>query len=294
MFLPVLIAMLSLATAAQACEFCTLHNGLGQYNNQSDFVSLTYRTTYASTTVTGGSVQPSTGNSLAINTIQAYYQHSFSDQLKGSLVLPTIDKTTKANGVKTDSSSGIGDAVAMLRYTVWGDATQFFGVIGGLKLPTGAKKDAVGTSTFSPDLVLGTGSTDPLLGFVYNHNIENWNYSFDALYKMSMKGYDGYQFGNVLNWGLNGYRAMNDHFNIGLGAIGEIMAADSDNDGKVSGTSGTVSNTGGNVIFAQPTIQYTNAGFYAEIAYQLPVYRNFTGTQLVVDNKLLLSLRYAF
>lgn len=287
-------ALLVSAGTARACEFCTLHNGLGQYNNQGDFFSVTYRTTSATTTVSGGTVQPSTGDRLDIATLQAYYQHAFSDKLKGSLVVPYISKTAKSFGAQVDSSSGLGDAVAMLRYTFMGNEEWFFAGIAGVKLPTGAKKTDTATNALSPDLVIGTGSTDPLVGFVYNRNFSNWNCSFDMLYKLSGTGYDGYQYGNVLNWGLNGYYRFNDNFNAGLGAISEITAADNDTNGTVTGTSGTVPDTGGTVIFAQPAVQYTNANFYAELAYQLPVYRNFTGTQLVVDNKLLVSLRYAF
>ncbi len=283
------------APASLACEFCTLHNGLGQYNNQGDFVSLTYRTTTASTIVDGGSaVQPSTGEKLVINTTQLYYQHSVSEALKLQVVLPSIQKTASTNGATDDSSSGIGDAIVMGRYTFWSNDNQFAAAIIGLKLPTGGKKDATGTTAFSPDLAIGTGSTDPLIGIVYNHNIGLWNYSADALYKISGKGYDGYQFGNVLNLGINGYYGFHEHFNAGLGLSGEIMAADTDADGTVTGTTGTVADTGGTVFFLNPALQFTMENFYAELAYQLPVYRNFIGTQLVVDNKLILSVRYAF
>ena len=283
------LALIALhAPASHACEFCTLHNGLGQYNNQGDFVSLTYRVTTASTTVDGGSaVQPSTGEKLVINTTQLYYQHSFSDALKVQAVLPYIQKTSSTSGVTNDTSSGVGDAIVMARYTFWGDATQFAAAIVGVKLPTGGKKTDSATGVFNPDLALGTGSTDPLLGAVYNHNIGNWNYSADALYKFAGKGFDSYQFGNVLNLGLGCYYRLHDNFNAGLGLSGEIMAADNDGNG-------TVDSTGGTVFFASPAVQYTLDNFYAELAYQLPVYRNFIGTQLVVDNKMIASVRYAF
>jgi hypothetical protein len=275
------------ATKGHACEFCALHNGLGQYNNQGDFISLAYRMTTASTIVTGGTVEPSTGDKLTINTAQFYYQHSVSDELKVMAVLPYIQKTSSTNGETNDASSGIGDPILMARYTFWGDpARQFAAVIVGVKLPTGAKKtDPDGA--FSPDLVIGTGSTDPLIGGVYSHNIGNWNYSADALYKFSGKGYDDYQFGNMLNLGLNGFYRFHDNFNVGMGLVGEITDADKNSDG-------TVADTGGSVFFANPTIQYTVDDFYAELSYQVPAYRNFTGTQLVVDNKVIVSLRYAF
>jgi hypothetical protein len=275
------------STPSHACEFCALHNGLGQYNNQADFVSLTYRMTTASTIVTGGTVEASTGDKLTINTAQFYYQHSISDEFKVQAVLPYIQKTSSTNGETNDTSSGIGDAILMARYTFWGDpARQFAAVIVGVKLPVGAKKTGP-DGLFSPDLVIGTGSADPLIGAVYSHNIGNWNYSADALYKFSGKGYDDYQFGNMFNLGLNGYYRLHDNFNVGMGLAGEIMAADKNSDG-------TVENTGGSVFFASPTVQYTINDFYAELSYQAPVYRNFSGTQLVVDNKVIVSVRYAF
>lgn len=281
-----------MAEAAGACEFCTLHNGLGQYNNQGDFLSLTYRDTYASTAV-GGEADPA-GYNITIKTIQLYYQHAFSDNLKGVLSVPYYDKSAKAAEGSLGSASGIGDIIAMARYTVWSDFDRFFAVLAGVKLPTGSNKKEAETGAMSPDLVLGTGSADPLLGAVYNHNIQSWNLSIDALYKISNTGYDGYRFGSVLNLGAGGYYKLHDNFNAGLGFAGEITAKDNDSQAKVTGEAGTIANTGGTVVFAQPTIQYTNANFYAEVAYQAPVYRSFNGTQIVVDKKLIFSLRYAF
>lgn len=277
---------------ASACEFCTLHNGLGQYNNQGDFISLTERYTTATTFVTGGGTVTTNPAPYAIyiNTVQLMYQHAFSEDLKLAASLPYFSK--RSTGAVEDSSGGPGDLNAMLRYTLWGDHEQFFAVMGGLKLPTGAKKTTEGV--FNTDLVLGSGSIDPLLGFVYSHNIGGWSYSLDALYKISGKGYDGYQYGNVLNLGLGGYYRVQTNWNLGLGLASEIMAADNDADANGTGTAGTVANTGGTVVFASPTIQYTNMNNYLEVSYQLPVYRNFTGSQTVVDNKIILAYRHAF
>lgn len=289
-----LILMASSPLSAMACEFCTMHNGLGQYNNQGDFVSVTYRSTTATTTVTGSTVQPTTGAGLSIGTTQLYYQHSFDTNLKGSLVIPMVSKISTLNGATVDSSSGLGDIIALGRYTVLQDEDYFFAIQGGVKFATGAKKNSLGTNVLNTDLATGTGSTDPLFGVIYNRNMGNWNFSADALYKLSGTGYDGYQYGNVLNWGLNGYYRFSDNFNAGLGLVSEVMAADNDTTGTVSGAVGTVANTGGSVIFAQPTIQYVNGNIYADLSYQTPISRNFTGTQLVVDNKVIFGLRYAF
>lgn len=299
---------------ASACEFCTLHNGLGQYNNNGDFFSITERYTSASTAISGGQVLPAgpntNGYAIQINTVQFLYQHSYSDDLKGVFSIPYFNKrsswsTGADGGDVADAASGIGDATAMLRYRAWeGQHNQTFWVYGGFKIPTGAyhytaPSGPAGTGYFNPDLVLGTGSMDYLLGFAYTQNIGSFSWAFDGLYKVSNEGYDGYQFGNVLNWGLSGYYRLHNNWNAGLGLVSELTASDTDRSGNFLNPGGpqmpgVVPNTGGNVIYGQPTIQYVNQNNYVDLSYQLPVYRYFTGVQIVVDGKIIIAYRHAF
>ncbi len=307
----VFLVIIGWAGRASACEFCTLHNGLGQYNNTGDFYSITERYTSASTEVNGGKVVPSApdtnGYALQVNTVQFMYQHSFTDNLKGVVSLPYFSKRSSLNnGVdEADADSGIGDATTMLKYRAWsGLHDQNLWVYGGFKLPTGAYHYTAptgpqGTGYFNPDLVIGTGSLDYLIGFAYTQNIRSFSWAFDTLYKVSNEGYDGYQFGNVLNWGLGGYYRVQNKWNVGLGLVSEITASDTDRSGNFLNPGGpqmpgVVPNTGGNVIYGQPTIQYVNQNNYIDLSYQLPVYRYFTGIQTVVDSKLIIAYRHAF
>lgn len=303
--------MIAWAGYASACEFCTLHNGLGQYNIGGDFYSITERYTSASAAVNGGQVVPAGSNTdgyaIQINTVQFLYQHSYSDDLKGVFSLPYFSKHSSLNnGVdESDADSGIGDATAMLKYRAWsGHSDQHLWVYGGFKLPTGAYHYTApsgpgGTGLINPDLVLGTGSLDYLVGFAYTQNIGSFSWAFDTLYKISNEGYDGYQFGNVLNWGLSGYYRLHNSWNAGLGLVSELTASDVDRSGNFLNPGGiqapgVVPNTGGNVIYGQPTIQYVNQNNYIDLSYQLPVYRYFTGVQTVVDSKIIIAYRHAF
>lgn len=289
---------------ASACEFCTLHNGLGQYNNQGDFFSVTERYTYASAAVNWGTVQPAGpatgGYAIQINTVQMYYQHAFSEDLKGLFAIPWFDKRSSNTDGGSDTSSGPGDITAMLRYKIWeGDHDQFLGLLGGLKLPTGRYKATpvsgpAGSGFFNPDLVMGSGSLDELLGFVYSQNVGAFSLALDGLYKFSNVGYDGYRFGNVMNLGLSGYYKYSNSFNFGLGFASEITASDSDNSGLTLGSPGVVPNTGGSVVYLSPTLQYVNQNNYVDLSYQYPIYRYFNGTQTVVDNKIIIAYRHAF
>jgi hypothetical protein len=290
----------SLSSCAFACEFCTLHNGLGQYNVGGDFFSLTERFTSADTFVKGGTqtTNPAGPYSIQINTVQFMYQHAYSDDTRLIFSIPQFDK--RSASTISDTSSGLGDATAMVRYKILGDMDQFFAGVLGLKLPTGARKTTPasegGNGFLNPDLVLGTGSLDELLGFVYNRNLASFAYSVDALYKFAGTGYDGYQYGNVLNLGLGGYYKFHNNWNFGLGFASEIMDADTDTKGTVTSTTGKVDNTGGEVVFFVPTIQYTFQNYYVEVSYQQPVYRNFYGSQgqTVVTDKVVLAFRHAF
>lgn len=291
---------------ASACEFCTLHNGLGQYNNNGDFYSITERYTSASALVNGGTVQGSNNYAIQINTVQLMYQHAFSDDLKGVFSLPWFDKrssgTNPAPTTGADTSSGTGDVTAMARYRLWeGHHDQTFWLMGGFKFPTGARKTTSPTNTavngngyLNTDLVIGTGSLDELIGFVYSHNRGNISCSFDMLYKYANTGYDGYRYGSVLNWGLSGFYRAHNNWNLGLGLVSEVMATDTDTVGNVSGSTGAVPNTGGSVVFLSPTLQYVNQNNYIDLSYQYPVYRNFVGVQTVVDNKMIVAYRHAF
>jgi hypothetical protein len=300
----VFVIMAGWAGYASACEFCTLHNGLGQYNNNGDFFSVTERYTTASTEVNNGKVvggAPDTGGyAIQINTVQLMYQHSFTEDFKGVFSMPFFDKRSSNISNGSDTSSGIGDATAMARYRIWeGHHDQNLWLMVGLKLPTGGEKSTAvtgpaGSGFFNPDLVVGTGSLDELFGFVYSENIGSWSYALDALYKYSNTGYDGYRFGSVLNLGLSGYYKVHNNFNVGLGLVSEIMATDTDTAGNATGATGTVMNTGGDVVFLSPTFQYVNQNNYIDVSYQYPVYRNFIGVQTVVDNKLIIAYRHAF
>lgn len=280
---------------ASACEACSCDVCLSEPEHKpqkqlltspANLLSMSYCTATYNTIISANTVQPATGAGLYIGTLQLYYQHTFDSSLKGVIITPVVNRISSLNNVVTDTSSGIGDVVGLLRYTLMQGEDSSFSIQGGVKTATGGKKNAVGTSVFAPKLVVGTGSVDPLFGFIYTKSFDNkWNLAADALYRITGVGYDGYQFGNILNWGVNGYYKYNDNIKFGLGVIGESAAPNVDTQGVVTGTAGVAANTGLNLVFLQPMVQYISGNLSADVAYQVPVYRGMTGTQLAVDKQ---------
>ena len=289
------VSLAAMACEACSCDVCLLEPAQKSLAPKKDLFSLSYCAASYNTIISATIIQPSIGAGLYIGTLQLYYQHTFDDSLKGVIITPFINRVSSLNGITTDSSSGLGDITGLLRYTVMQGSDYSFTLQGGIKTATGSKKDGTGTTKFSPKLVVGTGSTDPIIGAIYSKTFDKqWNMSADALYRMPAAGYDGYQFGNILNFGVNGYYKYSDNFRLGLGVVGESAAPNTDTQGVVTGVAGTAPNTGLTLVFLQPVIQYTSGDLSADIAYQAPVYRSMVGTQLVVDSRITGSIRMAF
>lgn len=292
-----------ISLSAYACEACScdvcLSDPESKFQKQSvtppaNIFSMSYCAATYNTTISGTTIQPATGAGLYIGTLQLYYQHTFDNSLKGVLITPVVNRASSLNSVVTDTSSGLGDVMGLLRYTLMQGEDYSFTIQGGVKTATGSKKNAVGTSIFSPKLVVGTGSTDPIIGFIYTKSFDKWNLTADALYRITSAGYDGYQFGNILNWGVNGYYKYNDNLRLGLGVIGENAAPNIDTQGVVTGVAGVAPNTGLTLAFLQPMVQYISGNLSADVAYQAPIYRSMVGTQLALDNRITGSIRIAF
>lgn len=257
-----------ISLSASACEACSCDVCLSEPEHQtqkqaattSNLLSMSYCATTYNTIISGTTIQPATGAGLYIGTLQLYYQHTFDNSLKGVLITPVVNRASSLNGVVTDSSSGLGDVMGLLRYTLMQGEDYSFTIQGGAKTATGNKKNAAGTSIFSPKLVVGTGSTDPIFGFIYTKSFNKLTLTADALYRL----------------------------------IGESAAPNIDTQGIVAGTAGVAPNTGITLVFLQPMVQYISGDFSADVAYQTPIYRGMVGTQLALDNRITGSRRIAF
>lgn len=283
----VAIMMILQVSTVFACEFCTVHQG-GNFLEHNNYVSLTYRSTVAATDAANNVYTPS-AMKLTINTAQFLANYNLSEEFGAALVVPQLSKTHEDPAMAaTDSSSGIGDIVTLGRYFLLkSPETGKLALQGGVKWASGARVVDSMTGVMSPDLTLGTGSTDYLAGVAYSRTLGDLLLTADLLYAVKNAGYDGYQFGNALNYNLYASYRLQPNFYLMLNGFGESTAQDSDN-GAVQ------ADTGGNVVYLSPGFQWIFSGAILEVNYQTPVGRSFNGAQMVVDNKWLASLKYLF
>ncbi len=119
---------------------------------------------------------------------------------------------------KPTSTSGLGDLMLVATAKVF-DTDDFSGaILAGTDLPTGVKSTLSGEN----NLAIGSGSFDPVVGFVL---IKSWQKSFfraNVFYKRGMVGYDKTNFGSFINpslsfsYKLKGLNALCDSDSLSL------------------------------------------------------------------------------
>ncbi len=180
----------------------------------------------------------------------------------------------------TNDSFGLSDISLFAKYLVVQiDALQEtfrVTVKGNIKFPTGSKNRTP---------ALGTGTVDYSLGTVGAWIGERFGIYGDASY--TFKGTsEGYKFGNAIIYNLAlGFRAFpavyetypTSQWNLYLELNGMHTAKDKVN-------SQTLLDTGGNILFLSPGIQYIPSRYFLlEASIQIPIYQHYNGIQPGTD-----------
>ncbi|QNH77561.1 TonB-dependent receptor [Pseudomonas protegens] len=199
-------------------------------------------------------------------------------------------------GQYSSKTSSLGDVKIIGRYQ--GFTPQHnFGLLFGVKLPTGSHDDTASSSDPSTPgpvpidrgLQPGTGTTDAILGAYYMDSLnKNWDYFGQAMVQRAMDSSDQYRPGDGIN--LNaGLRYMGNAYvmpqlQVNVRHVERDQGAQAD----------TVS-TGGTLAYLSPgvTIPVTaKASLYSFV--QVPVYQNVNGVQLAPRYTATVGARYAF
>ena len=210
-----------------------------------------------------------------------------------ALQLPHHDRfhTTIAEGdtdVSTSQASGLGDDRLVARYTLSRRATSRWGLLAGLKLPTGRFDQTFAEGPQAGELLdrglqLGTGTTDLMLGAAWFGRPATAVGAFaQATFNQPLAARDGFLpsvsfvASGGLRW-LNGSR-FTPQLQLNLKAEGREHGANAD-----------TANSGGTLAYLSPgltaDITPRTSGF---VFVQLPVYQRINGLQL--EPKWILSL----
>lgn len=212
----------------------------------------------------------------------------FTDFQVGILV-PVMNVQT-ASIASSNTSFGIGDISVFSKYLVVqvDKLQETFRVIikGGVKFPTGNKN-------LTP--ALGTGTVDYSMGTAAAWIGRRFGVYGDFLYGINGT-LGGYKYGNGITYSIAfGFRAVpaiyetypTDQWNLYLELNGKYTLEDEQN--------GPVPNSGGNIIFLSPGVQYIPSREYLlEASVQIPVHQKLNGTQLGTNFTANLGIRLLF
>ncbi len=204
--------------------------------------------------------------------------------------IPVLHKRiafTDENGERHEvTNSGLGDLFIQARYLLLQrdgpGATTRMVVLGGVKFPTSKddEKDSRGNK-LPPPLQLGTGSVDYTAGVVVTRVVRRIGFNADLIYNFNTAAND-FASGDKLKYDFAlGYRISPREYNTYpakqwnayLELNGEFSRRD-----RLKGV--TLRDSGGNVAFVSPGIQFYYSSFLVEASLRIPAFQDLNGTQL--------------
>ncbi len=231
-------------------------------------------------------------------------QYAFADKWTLGISLPYVYRSESNNSPNSSfsslSSSGIGDLLLQLNFTVLRKGRHNFLLSGGLKLPTGSNDERNEFGFPLPaDLQPGTGSWDGIIGALYEmNNILGGDFHFNLSGTARFNGegtrFDGkqtYKFGNAyqLITGLTYEILLKRSYLLpALNLSYRRTMIDITNDALTP-------STGGDWLNLVPSLAYYlrgNAKFLFSTA--IPLYRYLEGTQLTTTYRYYVQIQYTF
>lgn len=215
-----------------------------------------------------------------------------------NLQLPYYDRfhSTLAEGdsaLSYSHSNGIGDIRLMARYQGFSPDAGF-GMVFGLKLPTGATDTRFYAGPQAGELVdaglqAGTGTTDALIGFYKFGNLsQSLGYFAQVLVQKPLDVHDDFKPGTGLN--LNaGLRYTAWRY------VTPQLQLNVRTETRESGANADIDNSGATLAYASPGINVRfNRHIDAFLYVQLPVYQRVNGLQLEPERLYSMGIQYHF
>ena len=236
-------------------------------------------------------VDYSNGNSWGVSLVAPHTNRSHSTLGSGS----DGDTFDPANGAYGSSASGLGDVRAIGRYFGFSEQRNF-GVLFGVKLPTGRKNQVSSSGSpqaVDPGLQLGTGTTDLIAGaYFFDNFAADWDYftqaNLQTALRSSTMAAGSYRPGNSINLNL-GIRYQ------GIEALIPSLQINARYAKPDSGDAADTFATGGRLVYLTPGVivpMTDKISAYANV--QIPIYQNVNGIQLTPKYVLSVGARIAF
>jgi hypothetical protein len=250
---------------------------------------------------TGLSVTPGEHDELQTRNqnLVAAFDYNFSSAWGVNVQLPFVMRAHRhlfngPGGAELESwdFNALGDARLLARYQPGSGADGLrWGVLGGVKLPTGATDVHNRTGeTAERSLQPGSGTTDVLAGFHVHQPLEGGatNLFVQALWQQPLAAHAGFEPGArvTLDTGLRYALTLRTSLLLQLNALWK------DHD---SGVNAEPPDSGGRFLFLSPGLAYAPSSrvrYYGMV--QLPLYQYVNGTQLTADWGASVGVSYRF
>ncbi len=204
---------------------------------------------------------------------------------------------------RTISAEGPGDLALVGVYRVYRKdverGTTQFSFLGGLKLPSGAtdiedsnlpRLTGKPGTRLPPDLQLGSGSVDGIVGLAAFHNMDRLSFYGDVQGKLNTRGTQDFRAGNTLFYDLTADYVLLPQRN--MFAVLELNGVSTS---RADQADRTVRSSGGQLLFISPGLLYLPIpNLILETSVQVPIYRDLNGRQLAPDWSVVAGLRYLF
>jgi len=215
-------------------------------------------------------------------------------------VLPVLDKrlalNTPQKRIQRDTGFGVGDMRLFSRYDVYrsSKAGRIFSIstLAGLEVPSGSDDQRDSFGRLPRPVQRGSGSWDPFAGAVLTYQTLEWFFNISTTYQINTEA-DNFEFGDEYRLdGVIKYRLFPRKLRSGTNGF---LYADLESNfirrdkNIVNGSADN--NSGGNIWFWDPGIQYVTRKFIFEMAVQLPVIQDLNGNALENDFITTLSIR---
>ncbi len=213
--------------------------------------------------------------------------YGFTPRLTAFATLPILaDRQVDTPSGTMNEDAALGDLKLLGRYTFFIDdyaplSTKRGAVLAGMKFPTGADR-------------FGTPSFDPILGAVGTWAANRHELDLDTLYTITTER-NGVEAGDQLQYDVAyRYRFWPKKFGGRLVQLNGVLELNGRWTGRSRVDGSTESNSGGNVLFLSPGVQFITQRFIVEASVQVPVVQDLNGSQLEKDFVAVFSLRVPF
>ncbi|HEY1962272.1 MAG TPA: hypothetical protein VGG69_07635 [Rhizomicrobium sp.] len=219
-------------------------------------------------------------------------QYMFNERWGAMVEVPYTDRhfvTADSGAPEAFNHSALGDVRLMGVYSGF-SPDMSTGVIFGVKLPTGDST----YKNFDPDVEIGSGSTDLLLGAYHTGAFDiagDFQWFVQGVWQHHIATQHNYTPGSELN-GAAGVTYTNWHLSptVSVAPVFQVMLSNRGRDGGI----GDPENTGYTRVLASPGISLSvNAWkLYADV--ELPVWQHVNGDQLIAPVAVKLIASYNF